>query len=144
MSRTGIIITAVGAALVLALIAVLQLGGDGSGAAAPDDAVEVVFSESELTREIYELPIRSEERQDVSLVVRNQDVGRSHGIGIYPEQDGEALIDQPIVESDPIEGQAQRVISFSAPEEPGTYTMRCTVHTDEVATVRFVDPDAEQ
>lgn len=144
MSRTGIIITTVGAAIVLALIAVLQLNGDGSGAAVPDDAVEVVFSESEFTREIYELPIRSEERQDVSLIVRNQDVSRPHAIGIYPEREGEALIDQPIVESGPIEGQAQRVISFSAPESPGLYTMRCTVHTDEVATIRFVDPDAEQ
>lgn len=144
MSRTGIIITTVGAALVLALIAVLQLTGDGSGAAAPDDAVEIVFEESEFSQEVYELPIASEVRQDVSVVVRNRDVSRPHGIGIYPEQEGEPLIDQPIVESGPIEGQAQRIITFSAPEEPGTYFLRCTVHTDEVATVRFVDPDAEQ
>lgn len=140
MNRTAIVLSSLATVVGLVGLGLYLINGNDGGAAAPQDAVEIVFDEGEFDREVYELPIQSEVRQDVSIVLRNRDVGRPHAIGIYPEQQGEPLLNHPIIETEPVEGQEQRVFTFQAPEQSGTYFLRCTIHTGEVATVRFVEP----
>lgn len=109
----------------------------------PEDAVEVVAENIAFEPTEFTLPAQNE-GDDVSILFRNQDRGIPHNIFIYPFQQEEPLIDQPIFEGDTFNGAAQEVYTFQAPA-PGTYYFNCTVHPQQMTgTVVFGDADTTE
>ncbi len=102
----------------------------------PEDAVEVVGVDIAFEPEEIGFPDAGE-GDAVSILFRNEDQGIPHNIWIYPFEQEEPLLDEPVFEGGTFDGVAQEVYDFEAPAQ-GTYYFNCTVHPQQMTgTVTF-------
>lgn len=96
----------------------------------PEDAVQVVAENIAFEPTQVDLPADSE-GDEVSILFRNQDAGIPHNIFVYPFQQDEPLLDEPVFEGETFNGVGQQVYTFQSPA-PGTYYFNCTVHPQQM------------
>lgn len=102
--------------------------------AVPEDAVEVVAEDIAFEPNEFALPA-----DEVGhILFRNEDANVPHDVDIYPLADGEPDLEaEPVLDSEPFPGVAQRVLEVEPPEEPGEYYFYCSVHPSMNGTVTF-------
>lgn len=96
----------------------------------PEDAVEIVGVNIAFEPEEVSFPDAGE-GDEVSILFRNEDQGIPHNVWVYPFEEDEPLIDEPVFEGETFDGLGQEVYTFAAPA-PGTYYFNCTVHPQQM------------
>ena len=103
----------------------------------PDDAVPIVASGLAFDTDTIELPAQG----DVSIFFDNEDANIAHNVAIYPEDEsGVPTLGTPILKGEVFTGPDQRVYTFAAPTEPGTYHFQCDIHPDMAGDAIFGEP----
>ena len=100
----------------------------------PPGAAELVAEDSTWEQTELTLP----EVGEVAVVLVNKDDGIPHNMSIYPLRGRQPDLDNVVFEGPRVDGVAQQIYTFPAPEEPGAYYYQCDFHpTTMTGTVTF-------